>query len=81
MNIRTNMNRLKNNDQFQYEEKLKPVRFDHYNDEITQEEKKSPNKKFRKNLKYSGKKSEGSSELSEDNKSGPGSYEEFFTTV
>jgi hypothetical protein len=42
--------------------------------------KKGSGKKYRKNIKFSAKKSE-SSELSEDNKTGPGSYEEFFSTV
>lgn len=49
---------------------------------IHMDQKKGPGsgKKPRKNIKYSAKKSE-SSELSEDNKTGPGSYEEFFSTV
>lgn len=42
--------------------------------------KKGSGKKYRKNIKLSAKKSE-SSDLSEDNKTGPGSYEEFFSTV
>ena len=56
-----------------------------YSDEaLTMEQmdsKKSSGKKYRKNnYKISAKKSE-SSDLSEDNKTGPGSYEEFFSTV
>ena len=65
-NIKTNINRLKNYEQYGQDEKGKPVfakvldgsDHDILSDQIDQ--KKGSGKKFKKNIKYSAKKSESS---------------------